>query len=243
MRIPKLRGFKNRFRVVYEVVNIGAIAAAAERGAFEGGEIADAASKPKKAAPVTVNQELLRAVGLVRTLKKPLKILGSGELSAALFVVADAFTKSAVTKIEAAGGTISILEVPTEELTALGLADGAVREPREARTAEGRAVATRKVEARAARASHAADAAAEAAATSAAKAAKPAKAPKASKAEAAAEVQAPEENEESDATATTAGTASEPDATDDTATAADEPAESAVEPSAEVESPDDGENA
>jgi len=121
MRIPKLRGFKNRFKVDYEVVNIGAIAAAAERGAFEGGEMPGAATKPKKAAPVTVNQELLRAVGLVRTLKKPLKILGNGELSTALFVVADAFTKSAVSKIEAAGGTISVLEVPTEELAALGL--------------------------------------------------------------------------------------------------------------------------
>jgi large subunit ribosomal protein L15 len=129
MRIPKLRGFKNRFKVDYEVVNIGAIAAAAERGAFEGGEMPGAATKPKKAAPVTVNQELLRAVGLVRTLKKPLKILGNGELSTALFVVADAFTKSAVTKIEAAGGTISVLEVPTEELAALGL-DTAPAKPR-----------------------------------------------------------------------------------------------------------------
>ena len=35
VRIPKLRGFKNRFKIEYEVVNVGAIAAAAERGAFE----------------------------------------------------------------------------------------------------------------------------------------------------------------------------------------------------------------
>ena len=35
MRIPKLRGFKNRFKIEYEVVNVGAIDAAVERGAFE----------------------------------------------------------------------------------------------------------------------------------------------------------------------------------------------------------------
>ncbi len=38
MRIPKLRGFKNPFKIDYEVVNVGAIAGPAERGAFEGGE-------------------------------------------------------------------------------------------------------------------------------------------------------------------------------------------------------------
>jgi large subunit ribosomal protein L15 len=178
MRIPKLRGFKNRFKVDYEVVNIGAIAAAAERGAFEGGEMPGAASKPKKTAPVTVNQELLRAVGLVRTLKKPLKILGDGELSTALFVVADAFTKTAVAKIEGAGGTISVLEVPTEELVALGT-DGSPRVPREARTAAGRAAAGKRADARVARATDAAEKASEAEAASTAKAAKPPKAPKA----------------------------------------------------------------
>jgi large subunit ribosomal protein L15 len=180
MRIPKLRGFKNRFKVDYEVVNVGAIAAAAERGAFEGGEMPGAGSKPKKAAPVTVNQELLRAVGLVRTLKKPLKILGDGELSTALFVVADAFTKSAVAKIEGAGGTISVLEVPTEELVALGT-DGSPREPREARTAAGRAAAGKRADARVARATDAAEKASEAEAASTAKAAKPPKASKAQK--------------------------------------------------------------
>ena len=129
MRIPKLRGFKRRFKVEYEVVNVGAIAAAAERGAFEGAEHGEqAGSKPKKGAPVTVNQDLLRAVGLVRTLGKPLKILGSGELSTPLFVVADAFTKSAAAKIEAAGGTVSVLETPKESRKALGVGDEAAAE-------------------------------------------------------------------------------------------------------------------
>jgi large subunit ribosomal protein L15 len=121
MRIPKLRGFKNRFKIEYEVVNIGAIAAAVERGAFESEAPAGAKGKAKSQPQITVNQDILRAVGLVRTLNKPLKILGNGELDAALFVVADAFTASARSKIEAAGGTVNVLEVPTAPLRAIGL--------------------------------------------------------------------------------------------------------------------------
>jgi large subunit ribosomal protein L15 len=119
VRIPKLRGFKNRFKLQYEVVNVGAIAAAVERGAFEAE--APASSKGKSKAQITVNQDILRAVGLVRSLDKPLKILGAGELDAPLFVVADAFTGSARSKIEAAGGTVQVLEVPTKPLKAIGL--------------------------------------------------------------------------------------------------------------------------
>ena len=118
MRIPKLRGFTNRFKIYYEVVNVGSIAAAAERGAFESGDL-PGAPKGKKAAPLTVNQDVLRAVGLVRTMTKPLKILGAGELDVSLFVVADAFTKSAREKIEAAGGTVSVLETPASATKAL----------------------------------------------------------------------------------------------------------------------------
>ena len=168
-RIPKLRGFKNRFKIEYEVVNVGAIAALAERGAFEAGEPEGAKGKSAKAAPPTVNQEILRAVGLVRTIKKPLKILGAGELSAPLFVVADAFTKSAVAKIEAAGGTVSVLEVPTEILPAIGVGEEGSRPAREPRTAAGRAAAGRVVDARAARDVVAAERAAEAAEASTAR--------------------------------------------------------------------------
>jgi large subunit ribosomal protein L15 len=120
MRIPKLRGFKNRFKIHYEVVNVGAIGELAERGAFQvdGG-------KSSKAAPITINQDILRAVGLVRTLDKPLKILGAGELSTPLFVVADAFTASARAKIEAAGGSVNVIEVPTSPRAALGVDEAA----------------------------------------------------------------------------------------------------------------------
>lgn len=122
VRIPKLRGFKNKFKIEYEVVNLGAIAQLVELGAFDTGDMPGAAKASKtKAAPITINQDLLRAVGLVRTLNKPLKVLGTGDIGVPLFVVADAFSKSAIGKIEAAGGTVSILEIPTAPREALGV--------------------------------------------------------------------------------------------------------------------------
>jgi large subunit ribosomal protein L15 len=128
MRIPKLRGFKNRLKIEYEIVNVGRIAELAQLGAFEAGEAAGG-KKSAKAAPITVNQEILRAVGLVRTLDKPMKVLGQGDIEVALFVVADAFSKSAVSKIEAAGGSVQALEVPTRAMPALGLEPAAKAEP------------------------------------------------------------------------------------------------------------------
>jgi large subunit ribosomal protein L15 len=203
MRIPKLRGFKNRFKVDYEVVNVGAIAQRVEAGAFaesggtsKAGNTPKAAGAPKKGEPLTINADVLRAVGLVRNVKKPLKILGAGELSTALFVVADAFTKSATQKIEAAGGAVSVLEVPAETTPALGVGDDGARAAREPRTAAGRAAADRKADARVARAADAAESAAEAAAISTAKAAPPKK-------------RAAKSSESADPTETTSETATE----------------------------------
>jgi large subunit ribosomal protein L15 len=177
MRIPKLRGFKNRAKIDYEVVNVGDIAARIEAGAFS-----EAGTAPKKGEQLTINADILRAVGLVRNVKKPLKILGNGELAAALFVVADAFTKSATAKIEAAGGATTILEVPIAALPALGLdADGVAieRTARQPRTAAGRDAADRKVDARARRDADSAAATADAAAVAAEKTARPDKPKKA----------------------------------------------------------------
>ena len=118
MRIPKLRGFKNRFKIEYEVVNVGAIGALAERGAFEA---EDAARRAPRPAPITVNQDILRAVGLVRTLNKPLKILGAGELTvAAVRRRRRVHRVRARTKIEAAGGSVNVLEVPTDAARGAG---------------------------------------------------------------------------------------------------------------------------
>jgi large subunit ribosomal protein L15 len=120
IRIPKLRGFRNINDIEYEVVNVGAISAAIEAGKLP----------QEKGAPVTVNADTLKAAGLVRRDRLPLKVLGHGEVTATLFVLADAFTKSARTKIEAAGGTAQVIEIPTEPTAALGV------EPAEAATTE-----------------------------------------------------------------------------------------------------------
>jgi large subunit ribosomal protein L15 len=115
IRIPKLRGFRNINRIEYEVVNVGAISAAIERGRLP---------KGKGKEPVTVNADLLQDAGLVRNVRRPLKILGTGEVGARLFVVADAFTKSAREKIEAAGGTAQVIEIPSRPTEALGVEPG-----------------------------------------------------------------------------------------------------------------------
>jgi large subunit ribosomal protein L15 len=219
MRIPKLRGFKNRAKVVYEVVNVGAIAQRIEAGAFARDD-AKGATPPKKGEQLTINADLLRAVGLVRDVRKPLKVLGGGELSTALFVVADAFTKSATEKIEAAGGAVSILEIPAESLPAIGVGEAGARTPRVARTAAGRAAADRKVDARAARDADTEERAAEAAAAEAASSRK-----RASKADAAPADEAP--------AAKPAAKGRQATADSETVTPAD--AETAAEPQASAE--------
>ena len=85
MRLPKLRGFKNPFRVEYQVVNVAKLAELFP----EGGE---------------VGVDELVAKGAVRD-GQLVKVLGNGELSVALTVTANAFSASAKSKIEAAGGT------------------------------------------------------------------------------------------------------------------------------------------
>ena len=120
IRIPKLRGFRSINRIEYEVVNVGAISAAIELGRLPEGDL-PGAPKTATSAPITVNQELLRMTGLVLSLDKPLKILGNGEVTHPMFVVADAFTKSAREKIEGAGGTVQVIEIPTSLLAAIGV--------------------------------------------------------------------------------------------------------------------------
>lgn len=126
IRIPKLRGFKNPFRLEYEIVNVGRISALAELGVLDAGTAVDGSPA---GGPTTVTQELLLAAGLVRTLDKPLKILGQGDVDRPLFVVADACSKSAREKIEAAGGTVQILELPVAPTAAVGLDTAAAPAP------------------------------------------------------------------------------------------------------------------
>ena len=89
MRLPKLKGFTNRFRTEYQVVNLDRLAALYP----DGGD-------------VTVDD--LAAKGAVRK-GELVKVLGDGELSVALRVSAHRFSASAKQKIEAAGGSTTTL--------------------------------------------------------------------------------------------------------------------------------------
>jgi large subunit ribosomal protein L15 len=112
VRVPKLRGFKRRGRIEYQVVNVGRISEYAAAGRF-GSETG--------AEPLTVNGEVLATAGLVGHADRPIKVLGSGDLEVKVFVAADAFTASAKSKIEEAGGYVQVLapapepEVPAEK--------------------------------------------------------------------------------------------------------------------------------
>jgi large subunit ribosomal protein L15 len=111
VRVPKLRGFRNAFKIEYQVVNVGRIAEYAAAGRFGVEAEGDAAPKSKKgsSAPVSVNPAALASAGLIGTERKPVKILGQGDVTAPLFVAAEAFTASARSKIEAAGGFVQLL--------------------------------------------------------------------------------------------------------------------------------------
>ena len=89
MRLPKLKGFKNPFKVEFQVVNLDRLSALYP----DGGD-------------VTV--EDLVAKGAVRD-GHPVKVLGSGEISSKVQVSVNAFSGSAKEKIEAAGGTTTTL--------------------------------------------------------------------------------------------------------------------------------------
>ena len=89
-RVPKLKGFKNPFRVEYNVVNLDVL------DASEGDE---------------VTPETLRAAGLVHK-RGLVKILGRGEIHRAMRVEAHAFSASAEAAIAAAGGTVRVIPPP-----------------------------------------------------------------------------------------------------------------------------------
>jgi large subunit ribosomal protein L15 len=91
-RIPK-RGFTNLNRVEYQVVNVRDL----ER--FDG----------------DVTPAALKDAGLIRSVAKPVKVLGEGELTKKLAVSAHAFSGTARTKIEGAGGSASVLATESSE--------------------------------------------------------------------------------------------------------------------------------
>src|SRR6266540_4063726 len=90
MRLPKLKGFKNRNKVVFQVVNLDRLAELFPEGG-------------------TVGPVELAAAGAVRK-GEPVKVLGSGELGGVqLQITAHAFSGSAREKITAAGGSVALV--------------------------------------------------------------------------------------------------------------------------------------
>jgi large subunit ribosomal protein L15 len=94
-RIPKLKGFKNPNRVNYFALNVGKLEAV-----FDDGATVDAASLIEKGL-------LKKAI--------PLKLLGTGELKKKLTVTVNLASKSAIKKIEKAGGKLTLLETKKEK--------------------------------------------------------------------------------------------------------------------------------
>ncbi|MBV7328851.1 50S ribosomal protein L15 [Chloroflexi bacterium TSY] len=89
-RLPKLRGFNNRFKVYYTPVNLDALEQRFENNA-------------------EVTSETLSEAGLLRSAKDPVVILGRGDLQKTLHLKVHRVSGSAKEKIEAAGGTIELL--------------------------------------------------------------------------------------------------------------------------------------
>lgn len=87
-RLPKLRGFKNPFRVEFQVINLDTIEALFPEGG-------------------TVTVEELVAKGAVRK-NQPVKVLGSGDITVKIDITAQKFSASAEEKITAAGGSITV---------------------------------------------------------------------------------------------------------------------------------------
>ena len=103
MRLGKLRGNTSAdampigpFRTYTQPVNVGDL-------------------ESRFAAGAEVTPEALKASGLIRKLSVDVKVLGEGELTKTLSVTAHAFSRSAVEKIEAAGGTVTRLREPVEK--------------------------------------------------------------------------------------------------------------------------------
>lgn len=86
-RLPK-RGFRNLFKKDFSIINIR------DLNRFEAG--------------ARVDGEAMRAAGIVKNLKKPVKLLGQGELNVAIDVKVSAVSNSARQKIEAAGGSVEV---------------------------------------------------------------------------------------------------------------------------------------
>jgi large subunit ribosomal protein L15 len=98
-RVPK-RGFTSPFRIEFQIVNVETLEKLVAAGKVQNG---------------IVTPELLAKAGAVKKAAAPVKVLGNGALTAKLDVSAHAFSKSAVQKIESAGGKVQTLSSLSKE--------------------------------------------------------------------------------------------------------------------------------
>lgn len=99
-RLPK-RGFNNIFRVEFAEINLDRLQAAIDAGSINAKE--------------TVNAESLVKSGVVRRAKGGIRLLGRGEIKAKLTIEVHGASKSAITAVEKAGGTVKILAPKKDE--------------------------------------------------------------------------------------------------------------------------------
>jgi large subunit ribosomal protein L15 len=95
-RLPKKRGFYNRFRTEYEVVSLSML------NTFEAG------------SEITV--DILNKNGFLRSMDKPVKVLANGEVDRALNIKLNKYSAAAKSKIEAAGGTAEEVDYDSTEV-------------------------------------------------------------------------------------------------------------------------------
>ena len=100
MRMPK-RGFNNIFRRDFAVVNVGQLQVAIDAGRIDVGQ--------------TINGESLQKAGVVRQVRDGIRLLGMGELKAAVTVEVAGASKSAVAAVEKAGGRVVLPPQPAAE--------------------------------------------------------------------------------------------------------------------------------
>lgn len=91
-RLPKV-GFKSPFKIIFQVVNVASL-----QKAVDNGKLKD-----------SVTVETLHKAGLISSSKKPVKILGDGNLTAKISVEVNSISESAKNKIETAGGSVKTL--------------------------------------------------------------------------------------------------------------------------------------
>ena len=117
LRLPHKRGFRNPFRVEFEIIKLD------ELNLFEAGS--------------TVTREELEAAGLVRLGDpRPLKLLANGDLDRAIHLSGVSYSRAALQKIVAAGGSIAGAELPAPDELGTGVpeADGADDAGQDSRT-------------------------------------------------------------------------------------------------------------